>query len=778
MTGKIEEAENAGVKGLALKCTAYVVEGDSAVGNVLESMSHMTKAERAFIGIFPFRGKILNVMNADLSQLIANEELNNFKHFMGLSEGIKGVEEIRKHLKYGNIMMKFDADEDGKHIMGLFILWLHCRFPDFLRHGGLFLERSPILRVDAGGQKFGFYSRSEYAKWLVANPGMQKYKPKYIKGLGTSSDEDIKDEVRNRRIVTMIYDDKAPETLKVCFDEKLADMRKQLISNWKERYEVEAINMLPISFFLNEEFMHYWKKSIERAIPHAFDGFKRSQRQIIHTTLKLWNVLDKKFATTKDMKQMKVETLANSVSMNLKYEHGATSLEQAIFQIIQDFVGSNNRPLLQAKGQVGSRRKGGKDVPAARYPYTCPQQWLHYVFNKLDMELIPDRDDFEEESDDFGDDAKDKAHTSASLLKKEKKFFLPIIPLHLVNGVNGVACAWMSYIPNFHPQEIIHWYRVRNQQCIADEKTITNLRLVTPRPYWQGFTGTIEIKKTAVHTKSEPMPELKGEIVSHDVHGEPGEVSAIPEFKVNVEGKMVTPVVTSISAPVNYKLSIVTKGVLQVQGDKCIITELPVGRWTVPYKKHLLALKEEKKLKKVVCDPSKKKVRFEITGLQIPATLESLLLTKCYSLSNMVMLLPDGSVHKFATVEEMLEYFFNQRHFFYEQRRKLIIQKQEYKINDLRQLIKFQELVKERKIIIDDGVKNELHTVMDSYALPHKFLERNLYSITRTDTQEQRKKLAELENKLAEFRKQTASHLWLEDLEALSKCWIKQYGKE
>ena len=231
LKAKAEDAANAGKANS--DCMVYVVEGDSGVTNVVESLSHLTKAERANIGIFPFKGKILNVLNADLYQRMANEELNNFIHFMGFTVGTAaGV--VKKPLRYKKIIMKFDADDDGKHIMGLFILWLHCSFPDFLKEGRLFLERTPILRVDAAGKSYSFFSRSSYARWLHDNPGMSGFKPVYYKGLGTSSDEDIKEDVTNRKIVTMVYDDKAPERLKTCFDEKLADMRKQLISIWKE----------------------------------------------------------------------------------------------------------------------------------------------------------------------------------------------------------------------------------------------------------------------------------------------------------------------------------------------------------------------------------------------------------------------------------------------------------------------------------------------------------------------------------------------------------------
>lgn len=739
LKAKAEDAANAGKANC--DTIAYVVEGDSGVTNVLESLSHLSKAERANIGIFPFKGKILNVLNADLYQLMANEELNGFKAFMGFTEG--GTDGW-KTLRYKRIIMKFDADDDGKHITALFILWLHCRFPRFLKEGRLFLERTPILRVDVGSKSVSFFSRSSYARWLHENPGMEGYKPVYYKGLGTSSDDDIKQDVSNRRMVTMVYDEKASDKLKTCFDEKLADMRKQLISIWKERYEIEAIQALPISFFLDEEFIQYWKRSIERAIPHVMDNFKSSQRKIMQTVFDEWGVMDKKFASAKKMAQMKVETLANLVALKTHYEHGAKSLEDAIFLMAADFVGSNNMPYLQRNGQFGSRRKGGKDKPAARYPNTCPEPWLHYMYFKIDQELVPNR--------------------VVDGETVEKQFFLPVIPMQLVNGANGIGSGWSVFFPNFHPREVMQWYRIKNLMCLADEKTGSSLKLITPRPWWRGFLGEIELKKIAVHTKITERPEFGGEISSEDM----------PTFTA-AEYKMIEPIK---EAPCKHRLSIVTKGIVNLVRDKYVVTELPVGRWTKNYEMFLESLVEQKKAKRIHSDPSKKKIYFEIEGLQVPGTLEELKLTKSYSMSNMVMLMPDSSVYKFSTAEEFLEYFFKQRYFYYEERRKLIVRKQEEKIKELKQRILFQQLVKERKLILEDREISDIQQDFKKYDLPDKFLELNLRSITRTDINVQRKKLEELEAKLREFMKLTASHLWLEDINNLEKQYVKQYGNE
>ena len=220
----------------------------------------------------------------------------------------------------------------------------------------------------------------------------------------------------------------------------------------ERRYEIEAVQMLPVSFFLDEEFIQYWKRAIERAIPHVMDNLKSSQRKIMQTVFDTWGVMDKETKNGGKMKEMKVDALANKAALDTHYEHGPKSLEDAIFLMAADFVGSNNMPYLQRKGQFGSRRKGGKDKPAARYPQTCPEPWLHYMYHKIDQELVP--------------------HRVVDGETIEKQFFLPVVPMQLINGANGIGSGWSVFFPNFHPREVIQWYRIKNMMCLADEDLI------------------------------------------------------------------------------------------------------------------------------------------------------------------------------------------------------------------------------------------------------------------------------------------------------------------
>ena len=95
----------------------------------------------------------------------------------------------------------------------------------------------------------------------------------------------------------------------------------------------------------------------------------------------------------------------------------------------------------------------------------------------------------------------------------EKKYLAPPIPMQLVNGATGIAAGWSSYIPNCEPFEVIQWYRVRNlmyldsKKILKDDKKEDNKNenklpaLVTPKPWWKGFKGTVELKKMSLKKK-------------------------------------------------------------------------------------------------------------------------------------------------------------------------------------------------------------------------------------------------------------------------------------
>ena len=87
-------------------------------------------------GVFPLRGKMLNVREASTKQILENSEVSNLLKIIGLN--FKEKYETRdslKNLRYGKLMIMTDQDHDGSHIKGLIINFVHHQWPNLLKHG-------------------------------------------------------------------------------------------------------------------------------------------------------------------------------------------------------------------------------------------------------------------------------------------------------------------------------------------------------------------------------------------------------------------------------------------------------------------------------------------------------------------------------------------------------------------------------------------------------------------------------------------------------------------
>ena len=127
--------------------------------------------------------------------------------------------------------------------------------------------------------------------------------------------------------------------------------------------------------------------------------------------------------------------LVGYISEHTAYHHGEQSLAGTIVAMAQNFVGSNNINLLMPNGQFGTRNKGGKDSASSRYIFTELNKVTRQIFNQNDSPLM---DYIFEEGQ-----------------KIEPKWYLPIIPMILVNGCEGIGTGWRSQVPCFNPHAIV-----------------------------------------------------------------------------------------------------------------------------------------------------------------------------------------------------------------------------------------------------------------------------------------------------------------------------------
>ena len=185
---KLDDANFAGTA-KAADCTLILTEGDSAKSLAVSGLSIVG---RDYYGVFPLKGKLLNVREAMHAQIMKNEEIQNICRIMGLRYGVEYTD--TKELRYGHLMIMADQDHDGSHIKGLLINFIHHFWPSLLSIPG-FLQQfiTPIVRVSKGKAAQSFFTIPEYENWGKAQASTKGWTIKYFKGLGTSSAKDAKE---------------------------------------------------------------------------------------------------------------------------------------------------------------------------------------------------------------------------------------------------------------------------------------------------------------------------------------------------------------------------------------------------------------------------------------------------------------------------------------------------------------------------------------------------------------------------------------------------------
>lgn len=424
---KLDDANNAGTKNSG-KCTLILTEGDSAKSLAVSGLSVVGRDN---FGVFPLRGKLLNVREASHAQITANAEINAIKQILGLQHGKKYDD--ASSLRYGHLMIMTDQDHDGSHIKGLIINMLDHFWPTLLQVPGFLLEFiTPIVKVTKGKgntrQEKTFFTIPEYEAWKEENDDGKSWSIKYYKGLGTSTTEDAKKYFSNMGKHLKPFETATPESrdlVDMAFNKKKADDRKEWLRKFQPgTYMDHRVDEIPIADFVNKELILFSMADNARSIPSAVDGLKPGQRKILFSCFK------------RNLKsEIKVAQLAGYVSEHSAYHHGEQSLCTTVVGMAQNFVGSNNLPLLEPLGQFGTRLQGGKDAASPRYIFTSLSPLARAVYHPLDDALL----------NYLNDDGQ----------SIEPEWYLPIIPLLLINGGEGIGTGWSTSIPNYKYNDII-----------------------------------------------------------------------------------------------------------------------------------------------------------------------------------------------------------------------------------------------------------------------------------------------------------------------------------
>jgi len=447
---KLNDADMAGTKE-SKKCILILTEGDSAKSSVLSGLG---QEGRDYYGVFPLRGKLLNVKDTDQEKVINNAEIQAIKKILGLKAGTEYMIDTPDELwelRYGKIMILCDSDVDGSHIKGLLMNFFHSYWPSLLQVGFIITMLTPIVKVFKGKICNSFYNLGDYKTWKENTFDNHLYEVKYYKGLGTSSAAEFKEYFKDMKLLNYQWTDASHNAIDLAFNKKRADDRKK----WLEDYDIfnvlDYTNVqVPIEDFINKDLIHFSNYDNIRSIPNVCDGLKPSQRKILYSAFKR-NL----------HKEIKVAQFAGYVSEHASYHHGEVSLQGTITGMAQNFVGSNNIALFVPNGAFGTRLTLGKDAASARYIFTYLHPITSFIYRAEDLPIMTYLDD-----DGF---------------TIEPTFYMPIIPMILVNGATGIGTGYSCDVPSHHPKDLI-------QQLLnlLDEKPMTSIK-----PWYCGFKGEI-----------------------------------------------------------------------------------------------------------------------------------------------------------------------------------------------------------------------------------------------------------------------------------------------
>jgi DNA topoisomerase-2 len=438
------------------KCTLILTEGNSAKAMAL---SGLNKTQRETYGVFPLRGKIMNVKDSSASKVELAKEIAELKKIIGLESGKKYAD--TSSLRYGSIMIMTDQDYDGSHIRGLLVNLFHELWHELMAIPGfLTFMATPIVKATKGKQVRTFYTQFEYEQWKVIPEAEKGWSIMYYKGLGTSTREEAKEYFKDMNVIQFKYTPESDPAVDLAFNKSRADDRKVWLSTHDPSKIVipNAEKTLPYDEFIHKDLIHFSHYNLERSIPCVMDGLKTSQRKILFSALKR-NLVSK----------IKVVQLAGYVSEHSGYHHGEASLNETIIGMAQDFVGSNNIPWLVPQGQFGTRLSGGNDAAAPRYIFTHLHQYIKHLVPADDLPLMAYRDD--------------------DGLSIEPEWYAPVLPMLLINGARGIGTGYSTFVPSYNPTTIsnalIEWLKA---EC-EDDEALNNVKLV---PYSKGFNGKIE----------------------------------------------------------------------------------------------------------------------------------------------------------------------------------------------------------------------------------------------------------------------------------------------
>jgi len=691
-------------------CMLILCEGDSAKAGIISGLS---QEDRNFIGVYPMKGKLFNVRGETVTKIGDNKEINEIKQILGLEHGKKYThDDVNTKLRYSKVVFMTDQDLDGSHIKGLGINLFDSgwnsliQMPNFIGY-----INTPILKASKGSQMKQFYNEGEFEEWKKEND-IKGWNIKYYKGLGTSTGKEFKEYFKEKKVIYFNWNnEESSEYIDMVFNKKRSDDRKDWLGNYNRELYLDT-NQTSVTYkeFIDKEFIHFSKYDNDRSIPNLIDGLKISQRKILFAAFK-----------KKLNNEIKVAQFSGYVSEHSGYHHGEASLNGAIINMAQNYVGSNNINLFEPRGQFGTRIASGKDSASERYIFTLLNKITRLIYPTVDDNIL----------NYLNDDGQ----------SVEPIYYVPIIPMVLINGSKGIGTGFSTDIMSYNPLQIIN----RIELMLKKD---SNYKLITIDPYYQGFTGNIE--------------------------------------KLD-----------------NGKKYLIT-GIYEIINDNKIkITELPIGTWTQDYKEFLETLIDSKNKDSIVKDFNDNSTDI-IVNFMIefkPGTLKELLekkidhgmngihkflkLYSIHSTTNMHLFNNKEQLKKYNTPEEIIDDYYDTRLEYYKIRKEFLLNKLNSDLKLISNKTRFINDNLNNKIDLRKKKKDEIISLLnkmkfdDIYSNDYEYLRKMpMDSVCEESIEKMKKEKDEITSSINDLECSSNEDLWLKELLILKEEYMKLYNNE
>jgi len=694
-------------------CILILCEGLSAMTGVVSGLS---SADRDIYGIYPLRGKLLNVRGENIKKITENKEITDLKKILGLESGriYATIEDVYSKLRYGKIMFLVDSDTDGSHIKGLCVNVIHSEWSSLFRISGfLSFMNTPILKASKGTITRVFYNEGEYNQWKLTEEGNQnnKWTIKYFKGLGTSTPKEFKEYFANKKIVDFVYDSvNSDDIIDKVFNKKRADERKIWLENYdKTSYLNTSLPTVKYEDFVNNELIHFSVYDCQRSIPNLVDGLKTSLRKILYCAFK------RKLTT-----EIKVAQFSGFVSENSSYHHGEMSLNNAIIAMAQNFVGSNNINLLEPKGQFGSMLSGGQDSASERYIFTHLNPLTRIIFPIEDDNILNYLED--------------------DGMSIEPDYYVPIIPFVLVNGQTGIGTGFSTSIPCYNPQQIVNYLKEKIERTTSvSTEPIEPIEPTEFVPYYEGFKGTVE-----------KMAENK--YIIKGVYSKTGEDQIrITELPI---GTWTMPYITFLESLMD--------GTTDKKGKKI----LPVIR-------EFISNSTEKIVDIRVTFPKGKLI--EIENEDGDGIYKLLKLSTTITTTNMHLFDKDCKLKKYDTIQQIIDEFFEVRMSIYTTRKSYLINEMSKLMKKMTNKARFIQGVLSDEIDLRKKDNNAINKMLSDMKFEHiddsfdYLIKLPMNTVSKENVEKLLNEKNNMEREMLELEQTSIQRIWLKELEIFER---------